>query len=76
MPLTITEEMVKKNPFFKKVKEEGLQEAVKSFYVNLELSVKEITKSFEYFRKRSKKNFKRKQFVRGLIILLSVYNIF
>ncbi|WP_457624685.1 hypothetical protein [Persephonella sp.] len=64
MPITITEEMLEKNPFFQKGKQEGrqegLQEAVKSFYVNLGLSVEEIAKglniSEEEVRKVLKEN--------------------
>ncbi|NPA53143.1 MAG: hypothetical protein GXO21_00580 [Aquificae bacterium] len=48
LPLTITEEMLKQNPFFQKGlqegKKEGLQEAVKNLYINLGLSIEEITK--------------------------------
>jgi len=68
MSITITDEMLEKNPFFQKGKQEGLQEglqkglqeAVKSFYVNLGLSVKEIAKGLnipeEEVRKVLKEN--------------------
>jgi len=32
MPLSITDEMIEKNPFFQKGKQEGLQEAVVKMY--------------------------------------------
>jgi len=72
MPLSITDEMLEKNPFFQKGKQEGLQEglqkgkqeglqaSIKNLYVNLGLSVKEIAKGLniaeEEVRKVLKEN--------------------
>ncbi len=42
MPLTITEEMIKNDPFFKKGKEETKKEDIKNLYKKLKLSPKQI----------------------------------
>ena len=47
MPLTITEEMIKNDPFFKKGKEETKREDVKNLYKKLKLSPKEIADILE-----------------------------
>ncbi len=60
MPLSITDEILEKNPFFQKGKQEGLQASIKNLYVNLKLSVEEIAKglnlSEEEVRKVLKEN--------------------
>ncbi len=40
MPLTITEEMIKNDPFFKKGKEEAKKEIAKKMYLDLKLPIK------------------------------------
>ncbi len=43
MPLTITEEMIKNDPFFKKGVENTKKEAVRKLYEKLNLSPKQIS---------------------------------
>jgi len=42
MPITITDKMLEKNPFFQKGKQEGLQEAVVRMYKKLNLPPEQI----------------------------------
>ncbi len=55
MPLTITEEMIKNDPFFKKGKEEAKKEIAKKMYLELNLSIKQIAEildvSIEFIEK-------------------------
>ncbi len=47
MPLTITEEMIKNDPFFKKGKEEAKKEIAKKMYLDLKLPIKQIAEILE-----------------------------
>jgi len=69
MPITITEEMLEKNPFFQKGKQEGLQEgiqaSIKNLYLNLRLSVEEIAKGLNISEEEVKKVLKESNLLKG-----------